>query len=904
MNKTITFLLWLGIIFPVFIFGQGETSNWYFGNGAGIVFNNDGSVSPITDGKLETFEGCATISDSSGNLLFYTDGITVYDWTHSVMENGRGLYGDPSSTQSALIVPAPSSPDIFYIFTVDTSTFENDPDNGLNYSVVDISRNNGNGAVVEKNINLLKDCSEKITAVIKECSDQSIWLMTLASENGTTGFFNTYHAFEVNANGVVTNPIRTTFSDLQIEDPRGYLKFSSDGTKMASAHMRFGLYLYDFDAETGKLSNQNRVSLPAPDNNPYGIEFSPNGKYLYVHASNDVQAALGHTSSLFQLDMEAGDISDSRVVLDKRGVYRGALQLGSNGTIYRTLSESYFRGSSFLGVIHNPNGGGLGAEYIHNAIALNGKIGTQGLPPFIQSFFNKIELIQNEDGTTSSSLDLCEGEPFLLEAENIPGAIYTWKKDGVVFQNPGVNSFQIDTANETHSGKYSLEILLPDPKECPILGESLINVHPLPPNDPLTLVQCDVDIGSSPDGVTTINLGQVEPNSEYTYTFFETIQDRDTENPIPDPERFVNTQAFNQTLYYKVTNALGCASFGELQLRIQSVDLDESAQMTYYACDDDPGDQILKGTFDLENFGRSNYPQNEVVFYRNLEDVTLEQDPLPNIHITEPTVIFARLENLNQCEDILEIQLQVNPSPNFSLPPVHLLCTDNPNLSITGPDGFDTYTWFKEEGDFQEVVSDNQQIDILEIGNYVLEVGYVYEVDGETQICTNQKGFAVLPSNKAVIEDILIEDISENNTVQIMVSGDGDYEFSMDEAPFQDEAFFEDVAPGFRTISIRDKNGCGRIEELVSVIGYPKFFTPNGDGINDIWQIIGVDNRFQTNTLVTIFNRYGKKVAQIVPNDSGWNGTYNAEALPASDYWFSAILEDGREFKGHFALKR
>lgn len=904
MNKTITLLLWLGITFPVFIFGQGETSNWYFGNGAGILFNDDGSVSPLTDGKLDTFEGCATISDSFGNLLFYTDGITVYDRTHSVMENGRGLYGDPSSTQSALIVPAPSSPDIFYIFTVDTSTFENDPDNGLNYSVVNISLNNGNGTVVEKNINLLKDCSEKITAVVKDCSDQSIWLMTLASETGTTGFFNTYHAFEVNANGVVANPVRTTFSDLQIEDPRGYLKFSSDGTKMASANMRFGLYIYDFDAETGKLSSQNQVNLPAPDNNPYGIEFSPNGKYLYVHASNDVQAAQGHNSSLFQLDMEAGDISSSRVVLDKRGVYRGGLQLGSNGKIYRTISENYFTGSSFLGVINNPNEGNIEAEYIHNAIDLNGKKGTQGLPPFIQSFFNKIELVQNEDGTTSSSLDLCEGQAFLLETENVPGATYTWKKDGVVFQNPRVNSFQIDTANETHSGKYSLEILLPNPKACPILGESLINVHPLPPNEQLTLVQCDVDIENSTDGITTINLGQIKPDSEYTYTFFETIQDRDTDSPILDPERFVNTQAFNQAIYYTVTNALGCENFGEIQLRIQSVVLEETAQITYYTCDDDPEDEILMGTFDLENFGKRNYPQNEVVFYENLEDVTLEQNPLPNIYNTESTVVFARLENLNQCEDILEIELQVNPSPNFSLQQVHLLCTDNPNLSIAGPYGFDIYIWFKEEGNSRTAVSNNQQIDIQEIGNYILEVGYVYEVNGETLICSSYKDFTVLPSNKAVLEDILIEDISENNTVQVMVSGDGDYEFSLDDEPFQDEAFFDDVAPGFRTISIRDKNGCGSIEELISVIGYPKFFTPNGDGINDFWQIIGVDNNFQTNTSVTIFNRYGKQIARIGPKDGGWNGMYNAEALPASDYWFSAILEDGREFKGHFALKR
>ncbi|WP_299531278.1 T9SS type B sorting domain-containing protein [Ulvibacterium sp.] len=904
MNKTIALLLWLGITFPVFIFGQGETSTWYFGNGAGILFNDDGSVSPLTNGMLETFEGCATISDSFGNLLFYTDGITVYDRTHSIMENGRGLYGDPSSTQSALIVPAPSSPEIFYIFTVDTSTFENDPDRGLNYSVVDISQNSGNGAVTEKNISLLKDCSEKITAVVKDCSDQSIWVMTLASETGSRGFLNTYHAFEVNANGVVEDAIRTTFGDLKTEDPRGYLKFSSDGTKMASANMRFGLYVYDFDAETGKLSNQNGVTLPVGSKNPYGIEFSPNGRYLYVHASNDLQADVGHSSSLFQLDMEAEDLSSSSVVLDKRAIYRGALQLGSNGKIYRTLSENYFTGSSFLGVINKPNERGMDSEYIHNAISLDGKSATQGLPPFIQSFFNKIELIQNEDGTTSSSLDLCEGQPFLLETESIAGAVYIWKKDGVVFQNPSTNSFQINAADETHSGKYSLEILLPDPKACPILGESLINVHPLPPNGQLTLVQCEVDMDKPTDGITSVNLNQIVPGPEYTYSFFETVQDRNLDIPILNPERFVNTQAFDQIIHYRVTNSLGCENFGEIQVEIKSVDLEETAPMAYYTCDDNPVDEILVGTFDLENFGNRNYPQGEVVFYQNLEDVALEQNPLPSLYSTEPKMIFARLENLNQCEDIVEIDLRVNASPYFTIQPVHRLCTDNPNLRITGPYGFDTYTWFKEDGNSRSVISNDQQTDIHEVGNYTLEVAYVYDVNRENLICARQKDFTVLPSNKALLEDILIEDISENNTVQVVVSGDGDYEFSLDESPYQDEAFFDDVTPGFRTISVRDKNGCGSIEKPISVIGYPKFFTPNGDGVNDFWQIIGVDQRFQANTSVTIFNRYGKQVAQIGPGDIGWNGTYNAKVLPASDYWFSAILEDGREFKGHFALKR
>ncbi len=193
MMRIVSIVLLIGLLCPTHFFGQGETSNWYFGNGAGITFNNDGSVTPVTNGKLDTFEGCATISDSFGDLLFYTDGIIVYNRNHEVMQNGGNLLGDPSSTQSALIVPKPGDPDIFFIFTVDTSAFENDPDRGLNYSTVDVSLNDGKGAVTQKNIPLLSDCSEKIAAVIKDCSDQSIWLLTFASIGGTNATFNTFH---------------------------------------------------------------------------------------------------------------------------------------------------------------------------------------------------------------------------------------------------------------------------------------------------------------------------------------------------------------------------------------------------------------------------------------------------------------------------------------------------------------------------------------------------------------------------------------------------------------------------------------------------------------------------------------------------------------------------------------
>ena len=147
---------------------------------------------------------------------------------------------------------------------------------------------------------------------------------------------------------------------------------------------------------------------------------------------------------------------------------------------------------------------------------------------------------------------------------------------------------------------------------------------------------------------------------------------------------------------------------------------------------------------------------------------------------------------------------------------------------------------------------------------------------------------------------IFTMDISENNSILIHMAGDGDYEYSINGFDYRDSNFFDSIGPGVFTISVRDKNGYGIVDEEISVTGYPKFFTPNGDGINDNWQLIGFNENFQSNSSVPIFDRYGKSLINLNSTNLSWNGTMNATSLPTADYWFSATLED----EGHFTLKR
>jgi gliding motility-associated-like protein len=109
---------------------------------------------------------------------------------------------------------------------------------------------------------------------------------------------------------------------------------------------------------------------------------------------------------------------------------------------------------------------------------------------------------------------------------------------------------------------------------------------------------------------------------------------------------------------------------------------------------------------------------------------------------------------------------------------------------------------------------------------------------------------------------------------------------------------------GFHNVYVRDEKGCGTREQLISVLGVPQFFTPNGDGYNDYWNMKGANATRYSKIVITIYDRSGKLIKQITPSEVGWDGTYNSEKLPSDDYWYSIVLENGTIYKGHFSLKR
>lgn len=299
-----------------------------------------------------------------------------------------------------------------------------------------------------------------------------------------------------------------------------------------------------------------------------------------------------------------------------------------------------------------------------------------------------------------------------------------------------------------------------------------------------------------------------------------------------------------------------------------------------------------------------NVPLGSTIHYYETYDDALFEDNALSTEYTNTVpysqTIFTRVEEQDgSCYTISEVILKVNELPNVKDEDIVLYCLNDfpQTIILSGEvinDNLDTYEYSWSTG------ASSSEIEVNEIGTYTVEVSYI---NG----CSKVKTIKVLPSNIAMIESIVIKDLSSHNSIIVLVSGEGEYQFALNtiNGSYQSSNIFENVSSGIYTVYVKDvKNECGIVAQDVSVVGYPKYFTPNGDGFNDTWQLNGISNQFQSYYKVKIFNRYGKLLHTLNSSSDSWDGTFKGESLPTSDYWFTATLEDGRIFSNHFSLKR
>lgn len=373
MGKKLHFFLILQLLLSQLIFSQNEGNTWYFGSNAGLDFNSGIPVS-LPNGQINCNEGAATISDSSGQLLFYTDGITVWNKDHVVMPNGTGLMGSSTSSQAAIIIPKPGSCKIYYIFTCE----ESGNVNGFRYSEVNLSLEGGKGDVTStKNILLTTPVCEKVTAV-RKTDNSGYWVLTHSFPN------NNFLAFSVTSSGVNINPVVSS-AGLPITEyvqTVGHLKISPCGTKLVSCSFKQKLEMFDFNASTGVVSNPRVLNNKLAN---YGAEFSPSGDVLYITTGNE-----DYVFDLVQYDLTVANVPASAVNLKTNIPYQfGALQLGPDGKIYAAIINS-----NYMAYIDQPEVIGMGCNFIKNGIHLGNGQSTFGLPQFIQSYFKSSSEVQ------------------------------------------------------------------------------------------------------------------------------------------------------------------------------------------------------------------------------------------------------------------------------------------------------------------------------------------------------------------------------------------------------------------------------------------------------------------------------------------------------------------------------
>lgn len=407
-KRLLSLLLILGFI--SFASAQNEADKWFFGSGAAIDFSSGSPV--IISSPMYTSEGTAAMADATGKLRFFTNGVDVYDSTKTIMPNGAGLMGDVSTTQSALIVPNPASAVQYYIFTAGA-----DGAGDFRYSIVDMTLNGGLGDVMvaNKNILLTDSITEKIAAVRDGAN--GIWIVT--HKWGTNQFYSYHLTTGGLAPAVITN-VGTIHNTSVIQNTYGQLKFNNCGDRLACAvGYQDIVELFDFNLTTGVVSNPMSLNL---NDNVYGVEFSPNGTYLYV-TSYFTSAKLSQFNiSLATLPL----IAASKVPLSATDDLYG-MQLGPDGKIYVSRSFS----SQFLGVINNPEVSGFGCNYVDNGLDLDpsfmGINGALSLPSFMQTY------LKLATGATCLTTEISED---LTEVIN------------PVYPNPTSNEFSINLSNK------------------------------------------------------------------------------------------------------------------------------------------------------------------------------------------------------------------------------------------------------------------------------------------------------------------------------------------------------------------------------------------------------------------------------------------------------------------------
>lgn len=621
-------------------FPQGEANYWYFGQNAGLDFTS-GSPVAISNGQINTNEGCAVLSNASGQLLFYTDGVTVYNRNHQIMANGTGLMGHPSSTQSATIVNKPNSSNLYYVFTLDANTGVN----GFRYSVIDLNLNGGLGDVTSEKNSLITTPSCEKLAVVKHANNVDYWILVHGINN------NIIYSYLLTSSGLsaspVNNPIGVVVPSNNMNNVLGYMKTSPDGKKLVLCHTILKTAeLFDFDNTTGIVSNP--IVLLSNDNNQmYGAEFSPNGKVLYI----SFQGAVNYLS---QFNLSASNIPGSKIQLPLLYNYSGGLQLGPDGKIYLAQFNK-----TKLTAINNPNNLGSACNIVFNAVDLNGRICKSGLPAFNQSFFFTPSI---------QATNLCVGQNTTLEFfTNQTVLSANWN-----FGDGNTSNNILGNHTYTSAGTYTVTVNVVTPYGTGT-GTKNITINSLPnATQPANIVLCDNDNnGIESFDLTTRKFSILNGQNPLTHsvTFYASWTDYTNNIPIGNPSNYINLSN-SQSIIAEVDNGT-CKKTTTFTIQIispaTSINLPamKICDNTSFGTNNDGivvFNLTTNGTLILNSQLSNDF---SIQYYQNSNLTQLITNPSNYINTnTQETIYVKIINNLNNsCFIVSSFEIEVYPLP-------------------------------------------------------------------------------------------------------------------------------------------------------------------------------------------------------------------------------------------------
>lgn len=519
-------------------------------------------------------------------------------------------------------------------------------------------------------------------------------------------------------------------------------------------------------------------------------------------------------------------------------------------------------------------------------------IADEGNPKYDSAIFLgansfNIGLNLGPDRLFATNNPLCSGQTLPLNATINGNYTYQWFKDGVLINGATSPNYTITTA-----GTYKVKATLTS-SICAAEGQIVVEYSALPTLSNATLVQCDDNNdGFSYFNLTNANSIIINGNTNLgAISYYPNLNNAQNGiNQIANSANYQNSSS-NQ-VFAAAANTFGCINYATVNLTISNHTI--TAQ-NYSTCDNDATPDGITA-IDLNTAITPNIinglPTGMVVsYYATAIDAVQHQNPL-NSNFTNTTAnqqtIYAQVVNGSDCYAIIPVVLNINTftPANFG-DETQSLCNGNA-ITIGVATGFSSYLWSTGQT--------TNSISVSTPGTYTLTVT-------NSNGCIAKKNFMVQVSSIATINDIQVNDFSEdNNSLEIIASGLGTYLYSIDGTNYQTSPVFDNLAPAEYIVSVKETGSCGIVTKNVFVLNYPNYFTPNNDGYNDYWNIKNL--HYFPNTEVNIFDRFGKFIYSFNERQKGWDGTLNHIELFASDYWFVIQFQNGRNVKGHFSLKR